>query len=866
MRRLAYALVAFLCLCLPVAAHAGDVTGSVVDESGAVLPGASVTLSGPGGSRTAATRSDGKYSFSGLGAGTYKVTASLSGFGSATRDGIAVGASGVVEVPAVQLKIATLGETIVVSASKVESTIANAPATMSVITSESLASNPAQNFGDLLRAVPGMNVIQTSARDVNMTSRQGTSTLATSQLVLLDGRSIYLDFFGLVLWDLVPSNPADIKQIEVVRGPASAVWGANALTGVVNIITKTPREAVGTSLNLQVGNFNRDGGSREADGSGTAFGGGFAIARAPSEKLSFRLSGGYFDSDPYSRPVGQVPVIPDPRLSSPICVVTNVGGVQRGTGPNCIGGAFYPNDVSGSAGAFENSGTKQPKVDLRVDQEIGSGRLSYNAGYAGTEGIVHTGIGPFDLQSGSYMAYGKLGYSRGALKITGFANFLDAEAPNLLLTDPATLRPVALNFKTKTFDFEVGHSTVVGGNHILSYGGNARRNNFEITLTPAVEDRNEFGAYLQDEFHYGKFRLSLGGRVDKFGNIDDAVFSPRATVMFKPTPDHSIRVSFNRAFRSPSAVNNYLDQSIFAPTAIDMRALVPLAPPALRPALSAPWNLIVRNVGNRVGSSSGTTTLKEESLDAYEISYTGTFKNRTTFGLALYQNDSDDNINFASVLPSASFPTGIVPPFDLYNTTNAPAVIGLNQAGVPVPGPLLMAFLAQVNQILPPAARIALPRTVSTYLNLGPLRQRGVEVSLDHRFDSRFSASANYSWQDRPEALDPASGQIPYLNEELALPAEHRFNAAFSWNTTRLVGQASANYTSEALWTDVLTSQYHGFTDGYTMVNATFGVKWADGKVTTSIKGTNIFNEEIQQHVFGDILRRSIFAEVRLQF
>ena len=91
-----------------------------------------------------------------------------------------------------------------------------------------------------------MNVIQTSARDFNLTTRQATSTLNNSQLVLVDGRSVYLDFFGLVLWDFVP-NPTsgDIKQIEVVRGPASVVWGANALSGVVNVITKSPRENPG---------------------------------------------------------------------------------------------------------------------------------------------------------------------------------------------------------------------------------------------------------------------------------------------------------------------------------------------------------------------------------------------------------------------------------------------------------------------------------------------------------------------------------------------------------------------------------------------------------------------------------------------
>ena len=90
--------------------------------------------------------------------------------------------------------------------------------------------------------MPGVNVTQVSARDVNITTRGATSTLSTSQLALVDGRSIYLDFFGMVMWDLVPTNPHEIKQIEVIRGPASAVWGANAMSGVVNVITKTPRE------------------------------------------------------------------------------------------------------------------------------------------------------------------------------------------------------------------------------------------------------------------------------------------------------------------------------------------------------------------------------------------------------------------------------------------------------------------------------------------------------------------------------------------------------------------------------------------------------------------------------------------------
>jgi outer membrane receptor for ferrienterochelin and colicin len=112
-----------------------------------------------------------------------------------------------------------------------------------------------------------------------------------------------------------------------------------------------------------------------------------------------------------------------------------------------------------------------------------------------------------------------MNYSRGAFKFNVFTNIVDAEAPNLLLADPATGKPIQLNFKTETIDIETSHATAIAGRHALTYGGNYRRNNFDITLAPASKDRNELGAYGQDEILLNKVRLSLGARVDKFGNI-----------------------------------------------------------------------------------------------------------------------------------------------------------------------------------------------------------------------------------------------------------------------------------------------------------------------------------------------------------
>jgi outer membrane receptor protein involved in Fe transport len=435
-------------------------------------------------------------------------------------------------------------------------------------------------------------------------------------------------------------------------------------------------------------------------------------------------------------------------------------------------------------------------------------------------------VGPFDIQPGSVLGYGKMNYTRGALKFNVFTNVLNAEAPNLLLPDPLTRQPLQLNFSSQTDDFEARDIRTAGRRHVISYGGNVRRNNFDITIAPNAENRTELGAFAQDEIIFNRMRFTAGGRVDKFGNIDGAVFSPRLAAIFKPLDDHAVRVSFNRAFRSPSVVNNYLDISIVVPT--DLSALAPL------PALN-PFPLVVKAVGSRLPiGTQPQTDLKEESLTAYEVAYTGTLASRTTVGVAFYVNDVDNNINFTQ-LPNS---------LDPYTPANPPP-------GWPLP-PATLALLAQRG--------IFLPRTAFTYLNLGPIRHKGIELSLDQRLNSQMTAFANYSWEAEPSVLESAT---PFPAQELALPPTNRFNLGFNLDSPRFLGSATLNYSDSAFWSDVLSGPYHGFTDSYTMVNGSFGRKWSAGKITTLVKVTNIFNSDIQQHVFGDIIKRQGVFEVR---
>src|SRR5262249_7483748 len=330
--------------------------------------------------------------------------------------------------------------------------------------SDFIAAAPDRNVGELLRTVPGTNVARLSVREWDISIRRNTSTVASSVLGLVDGRSIYLDFLGIIAWDLSSVDPGDIDRIEVVRGPASAVWGANALNGVVNIITRSPRDAESSSIVLNGSVFDRSTGSTVDAGPGFAYGGSASLSRALNERVAYRLSGGYSASEPFARPVGTLPILRHPLDPSQI-----------------VGGGTLPADLSSELGDYKNEGTTQPRADFRLDQELGSGRISYSGGIAGSAGIAHTGLGPFALEEGSHFGYGRVAYSRNLLRIGAFVNIFGVQAPSLLALG-ADKQPVFLDAHTRSYDLDLSHSRLVGTKNILTYGGNVRRDTFSLSV------------------------------------------------------------------------------------------------------------------------------------------------------------------------------------------------------------------------------------------------------------------------------------------------------------------------------------------------------------------------------------------------
>jgi iron complex outermembrane receptor protein len=705
-------------------------------------------------------------------------------------------------------------EQVVVSASKTEEALVNAPASVSLINTQTIQNNASTSYADLFRGVPGVNVTQTSARDINITSRGASGTLSTSQLALVDGRSIYLDFFGFIAWDFLPVNPSEIKQIEVIRGPASAVWGANAMNGVVNVITKTPREIAGTTFTMGFGGFNRET-ANSSQSAGSLFYLSGAHAAAVNERWAYKVSAGIYTQEPLVRPTGTIP---------------------NGTG------TLYP--------SFTNTGTTQPKFDVRVDRDFEDGKkLIFQGGIAGTDGILHSGIGPFDIDSGTVLGYAKVNFSKGALKANFFTNILDGSALNLLAYAP-TGEQLGFDFKSKTFDVEVGNVTAFGTRDVLTYGGNFRQNLFDLTIAPEGDNRTEFGAYAQNELYLGKyFRWILGARVDKFDNIDDPQFSPRTAIMFKPVDDQTFRISYNRAFRAPSVINNYLDTVILNQLPLDSFAAI------YPPVAGQVFNFPIEAAGDRVPVTGvPPAELKETEINAFEVNYTGIIANRATVTAAWFQNETKNDVFFTQV--------------GSYRAANQPP--GWSQV---FPRPLNALFIEALYcppGTTPSAARPCpfgpgngLPSAFS-YRNLGKIRQRGVELGVDGSINKELSAFVNYSYQPTPTA-------IGFPSSEMNLPPENRFNLGVNYNGSRWLGNLAVNYQDEAYWQDVLDARYAGYTDSYTQVNTTVGVKL--GKITgdkaqyvAQLKIVNLFNEEIQQHIFGDIFKRQVTGELRVSF
>src|SRR5437667_5073722 len=155
------------------------------------------------------------------------------------------------------LSIEELGNIQIISVSRHAERLSDAPAAIFVITGEDIRRSGATRLPEALRLAPNLEVARSSASSYAISARGFNNTIANKLLVLIDGRTVYTPLFSGVFWDAQDVMLEDVERIEVISGPGATLWGANAVNGVINIITRKSSDTEGGVLEVGGGNLVR---------------------------------------------------------------------------------------------------------------------------------------------------------------------------------------------------------------------------------------------------------------------------------------------------------------------------------------------------------------------------------------------------------------------------------------------------------------------------------------------------------------------------------------------------------------------------------------------------------------------------------
>jgi len=252
----------------------------------------------------------------------------------------------------------------IVTAGRLPRTLLQVPATVYVIPGAAVQTAGGQRLWEVLRRVPGVEVMTPRAYQGEVSIRGLGKPLSNRTLVLLDGRTVLNSFFDFVLWEAIPVLPDEIDRVEIVEGPSSALYGANALNGVINIITKAPAKMHGGQVQVGAG----QGRSRSAS----------ALWVGNADRVSYRLAASWRRAGQFEHPDrlatrvagvrGQVDWDPDPRTH-----LSLGAGVDR-TRNQLTSGATGTTDPSFTAGYVRLDATNR-WVELGGFWNWGSGRF-----------------------------------------------------------------------------------------------------------------------------------------------------------------------------------------------------------------------------------------------------------------------------------------------------------------------------------------------------------------------------------------------------------------------------------------------------------------------------------------------------------
>ncbi len=408
--------------------------------------------------------------------------------------------------------------TVIVSASRSSEKVLDAPASISVLDAREIESVALPSSAMLLRNVTGVDMAQTGVNRYEIVLRGFNNVFTGAAYVMTDYRRAAVASLGLNDYSLMPISQIDLERVEVVRGPGSALFGAGVDAGVIHFISKDPFTHPGTTV--RVGGGLRNALTASLRHAGVAGG-----------KLGYKVVADFTRANDFAF---------NPKDS--------LDAVQLATFREEALPVDYNNHSYTVSGLL--SWRPRPNVTLTA-----------NGGYSAVKTIGLSGIGTIQGDGFGY-TYGQLRLDAGRFFAQAYANFNDAGDSFVYrsgsvedVVDNSTL----VNVQGR-YDFDILEDRfrfVLGAEYELTNPVTKQ------TVFGRNDDNDRFaetGAYVQSVVRLSPvLNATIAVRADRHDLFDGVQISPRAALVFKPDPAHSLRATFNRAFASPGTHNLFLD-------------------------------------------------------------------------------------------------------------------------------------------------------------------------------------------------------------------------------------------------------------------------------------------------------------------
>lgn len=788
--------VACLCLAAPLGAQeTGRVEGRVARPSGEALPGVAVVIDGVGATTTDA---NGEFALEAVPAGDHVLSLTLGT--NVTTENVTAAAGETREVAiAVDWDLSFIESITVFSASRRPERIVEAPAAISIVTAEEVERQASHGqLPKLLEFTPGAEVTQSGLYDYNFNTRGFNSSLNRRVATLIDGRNPSVAFLGSQEWAAISFPLDDLSTVELVRGPSAALYGANASSGVLNLITKRPRDSQGGQVRVAAGELS----TVNADA---------RWAGDLGEDFALKVQAGVRNSGDFAQPRNQR------GEYAPLCSAAG----QADCLPREVVGLdpFDDNEISfGSA---------------RFDSYLGeNGLFTAEGGLASIEGpVFQTGIGRVQLQDVEREWFrANLNYPR--WNVLGYWNTRDApqqralsSGANLALEDESWRLEGQTNW-----EFAGGDARVVGG---LSYGEDdidsedPRTSRQTLLFEPVSADFTAVFGQL-DWSLSDSFKVVVAGRFDE-SSLYDSQFSPKGALVYSFNPNHTMRLTYNEAFQ----VANYSEFYLQAPA----------APPANLAGVNA---LVCLANGFNCGLgltpvlALGNEDLELEEVETLEVGYSGILAGRTYVTLDYYRSE---NTNFITdLLPQLGTSLGRINPN--FGPWVAPA-------GIP---PQIQAIIRGLVPLLSNNLDGSNILAAASYTNFGEVETEGVDFGVNYYRGDGWNLTGTYSWFDF-EIQDPLPGLSNLL---LPNTPPHKLAAGAHYTQNRYDAGVSGRWVDDFRW---VVGPFQGDVEAYYTVDATGNYHFNDNW-TLGVTIANLTDNQHWESWGGDVIGRRALGQI----